>query len=159
MSLGFAILVIGVYVLMQARKQALRGQYYSFLASACTLLLIEDTPETQFIHGNLNSEWRFLTNPERKQVVTMIVRHKNEIDGVVSDEIKDVLIDTWGQHVLIAGRKLSGKPEYVFISGGPDRVIETPDDIVFPGARIPKDLSQMLRYSKGELDTKTRSHR
>lgn len=141
-----SVMVYIVYHGWRLRSKTIRVENISHYDSIRGFLLNENVKEIREITSNLGNDWRLLTESEYINLSKAMGRdYFFDLDE--NNRVPDkILIDVWGQRLLIAGRKLDGKkPEWIIWSKGPDGVSGTEDDLVSGGDIVfDKELKNLI---------------
>lgn len=92
----------------------------------------EKSPEFRTIMGSLNTSWKQLTDSQYDQLIVLLAA-KHNLDVPKGWRRDQVLRDPWGNRFEITVRHGLGTNVEVRVrSFGPDRRLDTPDDIIRP---------------------------
>lgn len=133
---GLVILITIAFIthrILLTRAEAIKWENRSSLEGLWGFLTASyDKPEMKYMISNLSEEWSLLNNQEYIKLSNVLLKYYDTTSDPKHGQA-GILFDHWGQHILIAGRKLNGKkPEWIIWSKGPDSIFGTEDDISYP---------------------------
>ena len=148
-SLVLAIIVTGrlTFYSMQLHKASRRAATASYVASVGAFIERElHSDLIREITTAMGNKWRFLNRQEYDMLARTMSKSRSLDRGKRSHEPERILLDHWGNHILIAGRTSDkGTVEFLVWSKGPDGDFGTEDDIASPWGRTPpEELTQEL---------------